>query len=177
MPRPPFVRHVTELASSRETYPGDDEPMSIGTPLSRPLGLTRMGIHHERLPPGSRTSWPHAESLEEELAYVLEGTPDVWIDGEVHRLRPGDAIAFVPGTGIAHTFINDTVEDAVLLVVGEKLAENRIHYPFRPDGYQGMKPENRWLDVPERKRGAHDGLPSMRRKLTTSRPLFRTPRL
>lgn len=162
MTRPSFVRHVTELPSSRETYPGDDELMSTGTPLSRPLGLTRLGIHHERLPPGARTSWPHAESLEEEFAYVLSGTPDVWIDGELHRLREGDAIAFVPGTGIAHTFLNDTDEDAVLLVVGEKLAANRIRYPFAPDGYAGMKAEHRWTDAPVHALGAHDGRPKKR---------------
>lgn len=161
--RPPFIRHYTDLPAQRDTYPGDGERMSEGTPLSRPLGLTRMGIHHERLPPGSRTSWPHAEEKEEEFCFVLEGTPDVWIDGELHRLRPGDAVAFVPGTGIAHTLINNTEEDVRILVVGERLADSRIFYPFRPEGYEGMSPAKRWTDVPARERGPHDGLPDAAR--------------
>ena len=57
------------------TYPDSNELFSIGAPLAR-LGLRRIGIHHERLPPGRRTSYPHAESDEEEFIYVLEGYPE-----------------------------------------------------------------------------------------------------
>jgi uncharacterized cupin superfamily protein len=66
-----------------------EELMSINAPLGDRLGLTRIGIHHERLPPGRTTSLPHAESAEEEFVFVLEGTPDVWLDGVLHRLQPG----------------------------------------------------------------------------------------
>jgi uncharacterized cupin superfamily protein len=63
---------------------------------------------------GRRTSWPHAESLEEEFAYVIEGHPQVWIDGHRHDLRPGDFVAFPAGTGITHTFLNNSDENALL---------------------------------------------------------------
>src|ERR1700677_57985 len=90
MTRPDFIRHWTELEDADDNhYPGDTELMAIGAPLARKLGLTRIGIHHNRLPPGRRTSYPHAESAEEEFVLVLEGTPDVWIDGELHRLGRG----------------------------------------------------------------------------------------
>lgn len=92
--------------------------MSIGASIGCLLGLVRIGIHHERLPPGRRTSYPHAESAEEEFVYVLEGTPDVWIDGTLLRLAPGDAVAFPGGTGICHTVLNNT--EVRLLVVGER---------------------------------------------------------
>ncbi len=55
--------------------------MSMGAALGAHLGLKSLGIHHMRLEPGRRTSLPHAESLEEEFAYVLSGQPDVWLDG------------------------------------------------------------------------------------------------
>ena len=89
-------------------YPGDDELMSIGAPFGRHFGLKRLGIHHERLLPGRRTSYPHAESAEEEFVYVIEGTPDVWLDGTLHRLKPGDAVGFPAGTGICHSFLNNS---------------------------------------------------------------------
>ncbi len=63
---------------------------SIGAPLARKLGLGRIGIHHERLPPGRRTSYPHAESDEEEFVYVLEGYPeasDQWLFMEARTRR------------------------------------------------------------------------------------------
>jgi hypothetical protein len=65
-------------------------------PLARKLGLGRIGIHHERLPPGRRTSYPHAESDEEEFVYVLEGHPEAWINGYLWKLEPGDSVGFLP---------------------------------------------------------------------------------
>lgn len=163
--RPSFIRHYGEMPASRDAYPGDDELMSIATPLSRPLGLTRLGIHHESLPPGSRTSWPHAEELEEEFIFVIEGTPDVWIDGELHALRPGDAVAFVPGTGIGHTVINNTDAYVRVLVIGEKIAASRTTYLLHPNGYAGIAPDAVWTDAPARELGSHDGLPDALKRL------------
>ena len=135
MSRPDFIRHWRELEQPDDShYPGDTELLSIGAPLGRLLGLTRIGIHHERLLPGRRTSYPHAESAEEEFVYVIEGHPDVWIDGRLHRLEPGDAVGFPAGTGICHTVINNTETEVRLLVVGERPKdENRIRYPRNPE--------------------------------------------
>ena len=155
--RPDFIAHWTELEGADDSqYPGDAELMSIGAPLAAKLGLTRIGIHHERLPPGRRTSYPHAESAEEEFVYVLEGRPDVWIDGHLHALEPGDSVAFPAGTGVCHSFLNNTAEEVSLLVVGEKpKPENRIHYPLNP--VHEATREDRWTDVPPRTLGPHDG--------------------
>ena len=71
--RPEFIRHWRDLESAdNRHYPDCDEPLAIGAPIGHLLGLTRIGIHHERLPPGRRTSYPHAESAEEEFAFVLD---------------------------------------------------------------------------------------------------------
>ena len=118
MERPAFIRHWTALEGADDAhYPGDTELLSIRAALGKSLGLTRLGIHHERLPPGRRTSYPHAESAEEEFVFVLDGEPDVWIDGDLHRLRAGDAVAFPAGTGICHTFMNNTDGEVRLLIV------------------------------------------------------------
>jgi uncharacterized cupin superfamily protein len=131
--------------------------MSLGAAFGRHFGLERIGIHHERLPPGHRTSYPHAESAEEEFVFVIEGMPDAWIDGQLHRLRPGDAVGFPAGTGLCHTFINNTDADVRLLVVGERpKAENRIYYARNPDRRAARS--DWWDDVPARPMGDHDGL-------------------
>ncbi len=68
--RPAFIRHWQELeGQDNGHYPGSEEWPGIGAPSGRALGLTRLGIHHERLLPGWRTSYPHAEQHEEEFAY------------------------------------------------------------------------------------------------------------
>src|SRR5262245_64118036 len=68
-------------------------------------------FHHERLMPGRRVSWPHAEADEDEFVFVIEGEPDLWIDGELRRLKAGDGVGFPSGTGISHTFINNSDKD------------------------------------------------------------------
>ena len=155
--RPEFIRHWRDLEGTDNAHYGDsDELLSIGAPVGKLLGLTRIGIHHQRLPPGRRTSYPHAESAEEEFAFVLEGNPDVSIDGTLHRLEAGDSVAFPAGTGICHTFLNNTTSEVRLLVVGEKpKAENRIHYPINPAHEKTRK--DAWTDVPPRVLGGHDG--------------------
>ena len=56
MKRPDCIRHWRELEGADDsTYPDSHELFSIGAPLARGLRLNRLGIHHERLPPGRRT--------------------------------------------------------------------------------------------------------------------------
>lgn len=164
-PRPDCIRHWQECQDEdNASYPGSSEKLSIGSPFGRLFGLSRIGIHHELLPPGRRTSWPHAEKTEEEFVYVIEGTPDVWLDGELHRLQPGDGVGFAPGSGLAHTFINNSSSDVRLLVVGEhKRADNQVVYPLHPARNAEIG-ELLWRDVPTRDLGPHDGLPDALRQ-------------
>lgn len=54
MKRPDCIRHWRDVEGADDsTYPDSDELFSIGAPLARKLGLGRIGIHHERLPPGA----------------------------------------------------------------------------------------------------------------------------
>lgn len=169
--RPSFIKHWRDVVEQDDaSYPGSDELLSVGAPLGRATGLTRIGVHYERLPPGRRTSWPHAESDEEEFVFVVEGCPQVWLDGELFALYPGTAVGFPAGTGIAHTFINDSDDEVVLLVVGEaSKPSNRIHYPLHPKRNAELG-AGHWRDAPARDLGPHDGLPAAVRELRARAP-------
>jgi uncharacterized cupin superfamily protein len=158
--RPACIVHWREVQEPDDCrYPGSDELLGIGAPLGAATGLAAMGVHHELLLPGRRTSWPHAERDLEEFVYVLEGRPQVWIDGEVHDLEPGDGVGFPKGTGTAHTFLNNTDADVRLLVIGEKSRTGcRIHYPLHPVRNAEIGARH-WQDRPVRPLGSHDGLP------------------
>lgn len=137
--------------------------LSIGSSFSRKFGFAKIGVHHELLPPGRRTSFPHAESAEEEFVFVIEGEPAAWIDGHLHPLRPGDGVGFPPRTGIAHTFINNTRKPVRLLVVGERRKPgNKRFYPVNP-GLREFITEQWWDDAPRRPLGPHDGRPDAKR--------------
>lgn len=160
---PNEIAHWTDVERpDGDTFVGTAELRGIGASLASHFGLQRLGIHHVRLPPGRRTSFPHAESLEEEFVYVLEGAPDVWLDGKLHRLKPGDSVGFPAGTGLAHSFLNNTDSEVRLLVVGEaNKAENRIVYPVNLER-KAMR-DDWWHDAPQRVLGDHDGLPDLQR--------------
>ena len=162
MERPSFIGNYKDFVGEDNFhYPGDAELMSVGAPIGKKLGLQKIGIHIELLYPGRRTSWPHAESLEEEFAYVLEGHPDVWINGHLHALVPGDFVAFPSGTGIAHTFLNNTDKNVLLLVGGEaSKKENQIVYPLHHKRNEELKNKGSfWEDHPKLDQGPHDGVP------------------
>lgn len=158
----PLIKHFTEIQDADNcSYPTSAELLSIGSNFSKAFGFTKIGVHHELLLPGRRTSFPHAESSEEEFVYVIEGEPDAWIDGEIFRLSPGDGVGFKPGTAIAHTFINNTELPVRLLVVGEaNKPENRIVYPLNPEMRQ-HRIGSWWDDAPVRQLGGHDGRPNL----------------
>ena len=163
MTRHPAIIHWAEIEEQDPgNFRGTDEPMSKAATLGDHFGLKTIGINHMRLAPGQRTSLPHAESHEEEFVHVIAGTPDVWLDGMLHRLGPGDSVGFPAGTGLAHSFLNNSDAEVRLLVIGNTdLPENRIVYPINPERKAWR--EDWWHDAPERALGPHDGVPDARR--------------
>ena len=159
-----IVTHYSRIEGKDDQhYPHSEELTTISASFSPHLNLMRLGIHHERLLPGRRVSWPHAEADEEEFVYVLEGTPDLWLDGYLKQLQPGDGVGFPAGTGIAHTFINNSESDVRLLVVGEaSRARSRIHYPLHPKRNAEIG-DRHWKVVLQRALGPHDGMPDKKR--------------
>ena len=69
-------------------------------------------------------------------------------------------MAFPSGTGIAHTFMNNSDGEVVLLVGGEaSTKENKIYYPLHPKRNQEMKERGSlWEDCPKQELGGHDGV-------------------
>lgn len=162
--RPPFIVSTADVPEdSGQGYPNSTEVLSYGRKIGRAAGLLRIGLHVERIAPGHRTSWPHAEEKEEEFVYVLEGQVDAWVDGHLHPMKAGDLIAFPAGTGIAHTILNNSDRDALVLVGGEgNKSDNRIYYPLHPNRRNDMPWSHWWDDHPVRPLGPHDGLPKAR---------------
>jgi uncharacterized cupin superfamily protein len=160
MSRPPFIIRAADVPETQHQYPRSEEKMSPSRAIGRTAGLQRIGVHLVRVAPGTRTSYPHAEEDEEEFVYVVEGELDVWIDGELHRVRAGDFVAFPARTGISHTFLNDGDQDAILLSGGESAkAGSRIYYPMNPERQQDLPWSSWWGDVPAHPRGEHPGKP------------------
>lgn len=149
--------------ASRYLSPGSPEiPPSkihvLDSDVGRNVGFERVSPHLVVLPPHCRTSSPHAESLEEEFVYVVKGAPSLWLNGFLYQLEEGHAVGFPAGTGIAHTFINNTDEDVHLLVVGERTkADNLCSFPINPELRESCGIW--WEDPPQHELGPHKGMP------------------
>ena len=145
----PFMGSVAQLGVEG----GEGHNRYVAAALGRELGLERIGVNHETIFPGGRSSFPHAHSADEEFVFVVSGRPSLWIDGDLTELEAGDSVAFPAGTGIAHTFINNSAEPIRLLIVGEHNPEDRVSYPVNPDRVHPRP----WTDAPKRPLGPHAG--------------------
>ncbi len=169
--RPSFIVSTADVPARTHSYPSSGERMGPTRRIGKAAGLTRIGINLQTLPPGTRSSWPHAEEDEEEFVYVLEGEVECWIDGVLHRMTAGDLAAFPAGTGISHVFLNNGARDVRLLVGGEApKPHSRIFYPLNPSRRSDLTSEQWWSDVPVQPQGPHDGLPDAQRPNETHRP-------
>lgn len=161
--RPSFIVSPADVPEELDQYPDSPEELGHGRAIGKAAGLVRQGLHVVRLEPGHRSSWPHAEELEEEWVFVLEGALSAWVDGHVFPVKKGDLVAFPAGTGITHVMINESNATALLLVGGEaSKPANRITYPFHPERRAQMKPGAWWAGAPARPMGPHDGTPRRR---------------
>lgn len=134
------------------SYPNSTEKFGAGHRLSNPMKMKALGIWFEGLAPGRRSSWPHAHTHEEEFCFILSGTPQVWLNGFLHRLQPGDGVAFPPNTNIAHCLVNDTSETVFYVGVGEaqEFVGEKIIYPLHPERNEEMRAANwLWTDPPK----------------------------
>jgi uncharacterized cupin superfamily protein len=96
--------------------------------LGEQVKLSQFGVHLERLPPGSRSSFRHWHETEDELIYVLEGEL-VLVEDQESILRKGDAAAWKAGVSQAHCLENRSTRDATFLAVGTRAPSGVVHYP------------------------------------------------
>lgn len=149
------------------SYKTDTEKFTEGVRLTNTLDLKSLGIWHEMIQPGRRSSWPHAHKLEEEACILLKGRLKAWLNGFVYDINPGDAVFFKPGTNIAHVLINDSNEPAEFLGLGlndDGGPDEKIIYPFNHTrNEQCIEAGYFWNDAPAKLEcGPHIGVPTLR---------------
>jgi uncharacterized cupin superfamily protein len=92
-------------------------------------GMRSFGVNLSRIVPGGQSSHRHAHSKQDEFVYVLEGEVVLQTNSGTQTLTTGMCAGFPAGTGDAHRFVNETSQDAVLLVIGDRTADDEISYP------------------------------------------------
>jgi uncharacterized cupin superfamily protein len=167
---PEFVAHWRDLLNGKPGYyPKSDEMLTLESRFDNRAGFSRIAMRLQVLKPGRRTSWPHAERDESEFVYVVSGRVEAWNDGWLTAMGEGDFIGWKNGTGITHVILNNSDEDAVIVVGGERSRlVNQYWYPFHPN-YNREIGSAYWADHPVPKLGPHDGLPDALRHRVPAR--------
>lgn len=98
--------------------------------LGNVFGLDQFGVNHTTLAPGSASALRHYQTYEDELVYVLEGTPTLETDEGQTLLSPGDVVGFKGGVRNGHRIINLSDDPAVILEVGTRRPDvDEVEYP------------------------------------------------
>lgn len=111
-------------------------------PLGDLFGLRNFGVNLTRLAPGAVSAFHHQHSTQDELVYILEGTPTLITDAGETALGPGMCAGF-PAGGSAHHLVNRSAADVVFLEVGDRTRGDQVTYPH--EDLQGvMKADGGW---------------------------------
>ncbi len=120
LPRQLVVRAADRARMEEETIRHPMNPRSEvhALPLSRRVGLDRIGVNLLRVPAGKESFAPHVHHTEEEFVFVLSGKGVAEIGGEVIEVGPGDFLGF-PVDAPAHVLRNTGGDELVYLAGGE----------------------------------------------------------
>jgi uncharacterized cupin superfamily protein len=93
------------------------------------IGAEKLGYLVARLPPGKAFCPVHWHAAEEELYYVLEGTPTLVTPRGNWRLRKGDLISFPARAAGAHKLLNDGETPCEVLMIANTDPDDVCYYP------------------------------------------------
>jgi len=92
------------------------------------FGLASFGVNLTRLAPGAQSALLHRHSKQDELVYILEGTPTLVTESGETVLAPGMCAGFAAG-GEAHHLVNKSDRDVLYLEIGDRTPGDEGSYP------------------------------------------------
>lgn len=100
-------------------------------------GLRQFGVNLVELQPGAASSQRHWHSHEDEFVTVMSGELTLVTDEGETLMRAGDHAAFPAGRPNGHQLINKGWGNALFLVVGSRIREDRVTYADIDLVYEG----------------------------------------
>jgi uncharacterized cupin superfamily protein len=119
---------IAAMPGERKVHFLNPNAVRLNKSLGDAVGLQHVGAHLVQVEPGRDTTEYHKHYYEEECVYVLAGTGTVVIEGDAYPIARGDFVGF-PRNTAAHSIANDGTETLVLLVFGQRLAQDVADYP------------------------------------------------
>jgi uncharacterized cupin superfamily protein len=135
---PVAVRPVALVASElparakRSVYPEQFAVRFAGREkraLGDAFGLSNFGVNLTRLLPNASSALRHAHARQDELVYVLRGSPTLYTDEGATLLAPGMCAGFKAGSGNAHRLVNESDQVVEYLEIGDRSPGDAASYP------------------------------------------------
>jgi uncharacterized cupin superfamily protein len=124
----PLLRVAGRPAEQTFSHPLNPNSEMNWVTLSDSTGMQRCGVHMIRLRPGKESAIYHTHTQEEEWVYILSGRGIAEIDDRELEVGPGDFMGF-PTPSVGHHMRNDSDEDLVYLVGGERKPMEIAEFP------------------------------------------------
>jgi uncharacterized cupin superfamily protein len=128
----PIAARAIAAQAKKTTYPAPFAAVVAGRikrRLGDHFGLTAYGVNLTQLAPGAASALLHSHALEDEFVYLVAGTAVLIIDEVEFTMQAGDCCGFKAGTGKAHQLVNRTGEPVMYLEMGNRAANEQVHYP------------------------------------------------
>lgn len=93
------------------------------------IGARRLGYRVSTLEPGQRFCPLHSHAAEEELFFVIDGTPSVRTLSGTIRCRKGDFVALPVGETGTHQLLNESAAPATVLLLARTEEIEACYYP------------------------------------------------
>lgn len=123
-----LIRNIKELERRELSSKSTGEKFSLSAILNSIYGFKNIFISSEIIPPGRKSSAPHFHSTKEELAFVIEGNPTVYVGENSYQLKPGEFVGFPVDLHEKHYFANLTDQECHILLISSKPVIDEINY-------------------------------------------------
>lgn len=121
--------NLDELTWTHDASPGG-RFSGLEAEVGDPIGARKLGYRLAIVAPGATYCPLHCHDQEEELFFVLEGSPTIrGLHGSI-QCRAGDFVAFPTGDRGTHQLLNQSDQPAKLLLLGmERPGDEVVYYP------------------------------------------------
>ena len=121
------IKRLEEAPDILGEYPGEMRMMTYE------LGAERVAFTWRRMPPrtGGKGSYGHRHKEAEEIYFVAAGTLQFKLEEEVIDLEAGNVVMVPPH--VVRSVWNDSDEDAVVIIVSNRVADPRTDAETVPD--------------------------------------------
>jgi mannose-6-phosphate isomerase-like protein (cupin superfamily) len=121
------IKRLEEAPDVLGDYPGEMRMMTYE------LGAEKVAFTWRRMPPktGGKGSYGHRHREAEEIYFVASGTLQFKIEDEILDLDAGNVILIPPA--VVRSVWNDTDEDAVVIIVSNRVPDPRTDAETVPD--------------------------------------------